>query len=284
MPISQMKFQKFEHEKEQEKKRVSTAVLNGYDVRARQRNTSNTKIYEIYSKVKQFEAKHKKVLGLSHILQQTIPRELSDAVRLDHCYSVICDTDTLEPEPDIGDVDIISPIKYHPVPLEEIYTRCEKVKKALFVNEEKTKALEVQTRNQFASQEWNLHRKFRITASKSYRCAALKPSASPTKALREVLGYNDNYVSEAMKAGTSKEQEIISQYITEKSKSHSNCRKVWFLCLLTHPFLGASPDGIVTDNGELGHLDLNLFKHFSQRLLNRLSLNREFVLCKMKLI
>ena len=134
VPISQMKFQKFEHEKEQEKKRVSTAVLNGYDVRApHQRNTSNTKIYEIYSKVKQFEAKHKKVLGLSHILQQTIPRELSDAVRLDHCYSVICDTDTLEPEPDIGDVDIISPIKYHPVPLEEIHTRCKKVKKALLM-------------------------------------------------------------------------------------------------------------------------------------------------------
>lgn len=65
-----MKFRKFEHGKDQEKKRVFTAVPDGHDVRSpHQRNTSNTKLYEIYSKVKQFEAKNKKVFGLSHILK-----------------------------------------------------------------------------------------------------------------------------------------------------------------------------------------------------------------------
>ena len=275
VPISQMKFLKFEHGKEQEKKRVSTALPNGYDVRApHQRNTSNTKIYEIYSKVKQFEAKNKKVLGLSHILQQSTPKELCDAVRLDHCYSLNCNTDVLEQEPDNADVpvDLISPIKYHPVPLKEIHTRCEKVKKALFVNEEKAKAIEVQTRNQSASQEWYLQRKFRITASKSYRCAALKPSTSPTKALREVLGYNDNYASEAMKAGISKEQEIISQYITEKSKSHDHTvtvERCGFFVNLTHPFLGASPDGLVTDNGESGLLELKFIQTFQSETVEQ---------------
>lgn len=147
------------------------------------------------------------------------------------------------------------------------------MKKALFVSEEKAKAIEVQTRKQSASQEWYQHRKFRITVSKSYRCAASKQSTSPTKAIKEVLGYNNNYSSEAMKAGISMEHEIVSQYVEEKLKLNGcivNVERCGFFVHPIHPFLGASPDGIVTaDTGESGLLEVKFIQTFESETVEQ---------------
>jgi len=104
--------------------------------------------------------------------------------------------------------ELISPIKEHPVSMEEICARCEKVKKALFVTDEEVKRIESETRNQSADKQWFVHQKFRITASKAYRCAALKHETSPTKALRKVLQNNTSFSSEAMQAGIQQESEL----------------------------------------------------------------------------
>ena len=177
VPVSQIKFCKHEYGKS----KTERSTL-----------TSNTKLYNIFSKVRDFEEKTGKVLGLSHVLQQKTPEQNKVEVLRDHSYcGPLPQCNELNSPVSTKDKDeLISPIKEHPVSMEEIRARCEKVKKALFVTDEEVKRIESETRNQSADQQWFAHRKFRITASKAYRCAALKQDTSPTKALREVLQYN----------------------------------------------------------------------------------------------
>ena len=188
VPVSQMKFCKHEYLKNKTER--SPQIVQDRDVRAPyQRITSNTKLYNIFSKVKDFEKKTGKVLGLSHVLQQKTPEQNKVYMCHDHSYcGLLPQCNELNSPVNTKDKDeLISPIKEHPVSMEEICARCEKVKKALFVTDKEVKRIESETRNQSADQQWFIHRKFRITASKAYRCAALMQDTSPTKALREVL-------------------------------------------------------------------------------------------------
>ena len=129
------------------------------------------------------------MLGLSHVLQQKTPEQNKVEVLRDHSYyGPLSQCNELNSPVSEKDKDeLISPVKEHPVSMEEIHARCEKVMKALFVTDEEVKRIESETRNQSADQQWFAIRKLRITASKAYRCAALKQDTSPTKALREVL-------------------------------------------------------------------------------------------------
>ena len=79
--------------------------------------------------------------------------------------------------------ELLSPVKCHPVSLEEIKERCIKLKKRLFVDEKDIVRIEKETVGQSANENWNLHRKIRITASKCHRIATLQATASPTKAI-----------------------------------------------------------------------------------------------------
>ena len=154
------------------------------------------------------------------------------------------------------DVECISPIKVHPVSLSEIESRCERIKQNLAVSDEDITRIEAETRNQSADNAWFKHRKYRITASKAYRCAVLKDSTSPSKAIQEVLGYNTVHATKQMKEGLRQEQAIMDKYIREKNKncnSNVTVERCGFFVSKTHSFLGASPDGIVCDpeaNGE----------------------------------
>ena len=186
--VSQIKFCKHEYGKSKTER--SPQIVQNRDVRAPyQRLTSNTKLYNIFSKVRDFVEKTGKVLGLSHVLQQKTPEQNKVEVLRDHSYyGPLSQCNELNSPVSEKDKDeLISPVKEHPVSMEEIHARCEKVMKALFVTDEEVKRIESETRNQSADQQWFAHRKLRITASKAYRCAALKQDTSPTKALREVL-------------------------------------------------------------------------------------------------
>ena len=223
VPVSQIKFCKHEYGKSKTER--SPQIVQNRDVRAPyQRLTSNTKLYNIFSKVRDFEEKTGKVLGLSHVLQQKTPEQNKVEVLRDHSYcGPLPQCNELNSPVSTRDKDeLISPIKEHPVSMEEICARCKKVKKALFVTDEEVKRIESETRNQSADQQWFAHRKFRITASKAYRCAALKQDTSPTKALREVLQYNTSFSSEAMQAGIQQEPEIIKDYLTQQAQNGNN--------------------------------------------------------------
>jgi hypothetical protein len=134
---------------------------------------------------------------------------------------------------------------------------------------------------------WHLHRKFRITASKCHRIAALRsrPSTSPTKALREVLKYNKQYKSEEMKQGEmkqglQKEHEIAKLYeSTMTSLAHKgiSVEKCGLNISQSHGFLAATPDAHVLDpsvsvpNGllEMKYIQMNDTETLNQALLRK---------------
>ena len=104
-------------------------------------------------------------------------------------------------------------MKEHPISLSEINNRCEREKRNLFKTKEEIVKIESQTRQQSACQEWYEHRFGRLTASKSYRVGCNhKADTSPTKIIKEVLHYNKDYHSQAMKDGLENEQLVIDKY------------------------------------------------------------------------
>ena len=83
-----------------------------------------------------------------------------------------------------------------------------------------------------------------ITASKCKRCL-IRPTTSPTKAISKVLMYNDRAPTKAMKEGIEAESRIISEF---EKDTGLTVHKSGFVISETHPFLGASPDGIIDNH------------------------------------
>ena len=261
VPIANMKFRKHEHAKM--KKSREPVISPGHDVRpAKYRNTNantNTKRYNTYSKVIDFQSKTGKLIGLSHILQQHTTNVIKEAVSLDHNYSKpsandddeqLCSYDAIQPTDHKESINLISPIKIHPVSLSEIQKRCEAVIDKLQVTEDEVNTIELQTRKQSHCSEWFHHRKYRITASKAYRCASLRESTSPTKAVEEVLCYKKVYSTKAMKDGLNQEPVIVNEYTKEKENNGVNVvvKDCGFFVSSACGFLGASPDGLITEH------------------------------------
>ena len=94
--------------------------------------------------------------------------------------------------------ELISPPKCHPVSLAEIKERADKIKRKLFVTPEQKSHIEEQTRDQADCEAWYRHRKPQITASKCKR-AFIKPTTSPTKAMKEIMGMNSTVSTSFMK-------------------------------------------------------------------------------------
>ena len=200
-----------------------------------------------------FQEKTGKVIGLSHVLQKNTEVSINAAVKHDQCYSLTApenESQAMTETESAKEQECISPIKINPPSLSEIYSRCERIKKKLFVTEEQAQKIEMETRNQSADSAWHVHRKYKITASKTYRCAVLKENTSPTKAIQEVLHYKEVHATEAMKAGLDHEPEIVKRYIEDKTK-HGNAgitvQSCGFFVSKTHGIIGASSDGIVAD-------------------------------------
>ena len=178
---------------------------------------------------------------------------------LDHNYSKpspnddneeLCSCDASQPTDHKESTNLISPIKVHPVSLSEIQKRCEAVIDKLQVTEDEVNTIELQTRKQSHCSEWFHHRKYRITASKAYRCASLKESTSPTKALEEVLCYKKVYSTKAMKDGLNQEPVIVNEYTKEKENNGVSVvvKDCGFFVSSAYGFLGASPDGLITEH------------------------------------
>ena len=137
--------------------------------------------------------------------------------------------------------DIISPIKEHPVSLTDIFDLAKRIKRNLMVSDQERQNIALATKAQSNCQAWFEHRRVRITASQSKR-ALIKPSTSPTKAMKEILHYNNQYQSNKMKQGLKDEKKIILEY---ENKLDCKVSETGFVISQSHPFLGASPDGEV---------------------------------------
>lgn len=129
--------------------------------------------------------------------------------------------------------------------LSEIKERADKIKRKLFVTPEQKSHIEEQTRDQANCEAWYRHRKPRITASKCKR-AFLKPTTSPTKAMKEIMGMNSTVSTSFMKDGQLSECGIIENYSEIKGVKVSKCG---LFISEQYPFLAASPDGLVGADG-----------------------------------
>ncbi|XP_046841816.1 uncharacterized protein LOC124435929 [Xenia sp. Carnegie-2017] len=139
---------------------------------------------------------------------------------------------------------LVSPNKYLPMSLNEIKAKSERVKKRLLASVSDRDRIMELTVKQHESKLWYDVRQPRITASKVKRCL-IKPTTSPTKAIADVLNYHTPIQTKAMKDGIESEAGILKKY---ELISGNTVRKVGFIISSTHPFLGASPDGITNDN------------------------------------
>lgn len=83
-----------------------------------------------------------------------------------------------------------------------------------------------------------------ISVSKCKRVASLKPTTSPTKALKEVTG-SDIPQTTGMREGLQKEEEIAQVFISEISKkgfSGVSLEECGFFISKSHGYLGVFPD------------------------------------------
>ena len=98
------------------------------------------------------------------------------------------------------------------------------------VSSEDVLKIESSTKNQSLDEDWHHQRKSHITACKASRCAVMKESTSPTKALEEVLHYNKPFAPKAMREGMSQEPQIIQDYLAQKGTEGITVEKCGFFC------------------------------------------------------
>lgn len=237
-PISAMSFHKHDYSKQIKTDRTPN-IKKGKDVQAiHQREWSDAKVNNMLQTIKDYQTKSGNIVGWSHILPQEVKEE-----------------DT-----------IVSPLKVLPPSLREISEKCKEIEKKLNLEEKEITKVEQKTRGQSKDKLWNYHRKCRITASKCYRVASLKPTTSPTKALADVLQYNKQYQSFAMNQGLEKEEEIERLYVTSKHNSgyrNLSVEPCGLFISQSHGFLAATPDGLVSDphvSQPLGLLEMKLIQ------------------------
>ena len=150
-------------------------------------------------------------------------------------------------------LDSLSPMKPLPPSLDEIKERGKAIKRKLQFTDDEIDAVEKKTKLQSDAIDWFQYRTGRITASHCKRIASLKLTTSPTKALKEVLSYNQVPLTAAMKEGLAKEDEIeqaLIKYMKQNGHSDIKVEKCGFVISKTHGHISASPDRIIYDQSE----------------------------------
>ena len=252
VPISHCKFMKHVHGKTKiEKEPPPSEPAHAQAASAEHEFLNNTKLCNYLHMVKETELKTGKKIGLSLLLPQKTEKETVTALLHDHDYTSM-DSSLVQSDMSLFSFQI-SPIKVHPASLDDICTKANQIKQRLFLSQNEITELERKTKGQSETDKWNLHRKYRITASKCHRVATLKESTSPTKAVQEILQYKQQCQTSKMKEGLRREKEIINEYISLQKQKGKDIQVVpsGLVVSATHGFLAASPDGIVTDPSEI---------------------------------
>ena len=150
-------------------------------------------------------------------------------------------------QPELYSIENFSPLPGGST-LPQIKDACVAVKRKLSFSDDEIGIVEKKTRLQSNCADWYRFKRGRISASKCKRVASLKPSTSPTKAFKEVMGYSEIPQTTAMREGLEKENEIAQVFISEMAKrscSGVSLEGCGFFISKSHGFLGASPDRII---------------------------------------
>ncbi|KAK3086709.1 hypothetical protein FSP39_022335 [Pinctada imbricata] len=105
------------------------------------------------------------------------------------------------------------------------------------------------TQGQSDNEEWFAHRQGRITASLFHSVSNFRYNDKPNNyILKKVMGNEKNVLYPSLAHGKKYEAVARQQYIDQCKKLHKNfvVRECGLFVDKKHPFMGASPDGIVT--------------------------------------
>lgn len=111
--------------------------------------------------------------------------------------------------------------------------------------------LEKSTRNQSQNPEWFKYRAIRITASQMHRI--VKRKKHPNEALlNSLFQSSSNFETAATEYGLSREKQAREIFAKKKSAMNSHFHDCGLVVNNEFPFLAASPDGKICENGECG--------------------------------
>ena len=133
--------------------------------------------------------------------------------------------------------------------IESLKRTVEAFKSSLKVSEEAIRKIENETREQRASSLWYEARRYRLTASIFGTVLQRKPDTPPDSLVLRIL-QPKQFTTPATEWGKTHESVAITSYVQyQHSHGHSSLTvtPVGFHISLTHPYLGASPDGAVYD-------------------------------------
>ena len=130
-----------------------------------------------------------------------------------------------------------------------LLVKCEELFHTIAVTDAAVKNLEMLTRDQASSKDWFLYRAGRITASK-FRAAAHTDVSQPSSSLVRSICYPEafRFSTVATRWGCKHEADARAEYAASRKLSHQNLSVVdsGLVVPTSHPYLGASPDGIVS--------------------------------------
>ena len=195
------------------------------------------------------------VVGL-HLLPDPGLNEATEAIEEITEQNIATDPPLPSDNPSIKEqpfhLGCISPFRNHPPSVDEIKQKAQGIKRKLNFTEDEINFIEKKTKLQSQESDWFLYRKGRVTASKCKRVASLKPTTSPSKTMKELL-VNNSHQSTAMLQELQNEDSIAEAFINKldsEGKKGVFITKCGFFISKTHGFLGASPDGVITDEEE----------------------------------
>ena len=120
-------------------------------------------------------------------------------------------------QPELYSIENFSPLPGGST-LPQIKDACVAVKRKLSFSDDEIGIVEKKTWLQSNCADLYRFKRGQISASKCKRVPSLKPSTSPTKALKEVMGYSEIPQTTAMREGLEKEDEITQVFISEIAK------------------------------------------------------------------
>lgn len=220
--IQSVKFEKHILGKEKRERKASIEVTGKSEYHQQTKDDSE----QLLRNVREVEQKTGKKIGLSFIIPHEVPKvvkTVDNGHSKNNCW------------------DITSPVKNGPLSMNEIKEKAVRSLERLNESGKRKIEIEKETKEQHKTRLWFDVRRSRITASKSKRCL-IKPTTSPTKVICEVLQYNKTVQTKAMQDGIESEGHIIKEF---ERKYDLKVVASGFVVSESHPFLGASPDGII---------------------------------------
>ena len=224
---------------------------------------SKIKLYkqEAKDRLKSSKRKKKRYTPATEIQQKQYVQELHEIAKSENClpvrWSLFKETYSVFSFP--ASVSAVKRLpmsmqslhsdKYSKMSSEELKSECEKVKDSLKVTEAETSYLSDSTVKQCSSSVWHEQRTGRITASVAHSVIHTKVDAPAPSVIKNIC-YPDNRILNvpAILLGREREHVAFKAYKEVVSPLHSDCKitETGLRICLDKPFVGASPDGLVS--------------------------------------